>query len=120
VAAYGIGDLERFLGVRAHVIRYWEKEVPLIQPKKDSAGRWIYSKRDLLIFFRLKYLLYNRRFTLEGAREQLFRELTGTGEQPGLKAHLEALRSGLVELYFLVHGSAGGDEKPAPEDRDRS
>jgi DNA-binding transcriptional MerR regulator len=117
VTAYGIGDLERFLGVRAHVIRYWEKEVPLIQPKKDSAGRWIYSKRDLLIFFRLKYLLYDRRFTLEGAREQLFRELTGG--RPGLKAHLEALRSGLVELYFLVHGSAGGDENPATENRIR-
>lgn len=117
MAAYGIGDLERFLGVRAHVIRYWEKEVPLIQPKKDSAGRRVYSKRDLLIFFRLKYLLYDRRFTLEGAREQLFRELTG-GE-PGLKAHLGALRSGLVELYFLVHGASGGDEKPAPEDRTR-
>jgi DNA-binding transcriptional MerR regulator len=113
-----MGDLERFLGVKAHVIRYWEKEVPLIQPKKDNAGRRIYSKRDLLILFRLKYLLYDRRFTLEGAREQLFRELTG--EQQGLKAHLEALRSGLVELYFLARGSAGGDEKPATEDRGRS
>jgi DNA-binding transcriptional MerR regulator len=117
VTAYGIGDLERFLGVKAHVIRYWEKEIPLIQPKKDSSGRRLYSKRDLLIFFRLKYLLYDRRFTLEGARDQLFRELTGT--QPGLKAHLEALRSGLVELYFLVHDAGGDGENPEPGDRDR-
>jgi DNA-binding transcriptional MerR regulator len=108
VAAYGIGDMEKLLGVKAHVIRYWEKEIPLIQPRKDLSGRRVYAKRDLLIFFRLKYLLYDRRFTIEGARDQLFRELTGgdTGnseEGQNLKAHIAALRSDLVELYSLVH-----------------
>ena len=34
--SYGIGEVEDVLGVKAHVIRYWEKEIPLIQPKKTS------------------------------------------------------------------------------------
>ncbi|MDR2078526.1 MAG: MerR family transcriptional regulator [Treponema sp.] len=126
MTGYGIGDLEKLLGVKAHVIRYWEKEIPLIQSRKDLSGRRVYAKRDLLIFFRLKYLLYDRRFTIEGARDQLFREITGGddavsnsvaaagAEKPpstqlpaqNLKAYIEALRSELLDLYFLVHDPA--------------
>ena len=76
MAAYGIRELEKLMGVKAHVIRYWEKEIPLLQSRRDLNGRRVYAKRDLTVFFRLKYLLYDRRFTIEGAREQLFRELT--------------------------------------------
>jgi DNA-binding transcriptional MerR regulator len=118
MAAYGIGDLEKLLGVKAHVIRYWEKEIPLIQPRKDLSGRRVYAKRDLLILFRLKHLLYDRRFTLEGAQEQLFRELTGgaaddAGTNQDIKALIEALRSELVDLYFLIHGPDRRPDKPA-------
>ena len=115
MAAYGIGDLEKLLGVKAHVIRYWEKEIPLIQSRRDLNGRRVYAKRDLSVFFRLKYLLYNRRFTIEGARDQLFRELTGEGDDhsdtvQNLKAHIEALRGGLLDLYSLVHEPTGSHE----------
>jgi DNA-binding transcriptional MerR regulator len=102
MAAYSIGDLEKFLGVKAHVIRYWEKEIPFLQPRKDLGGRRVYGKRDLLVFFRLKYLLYDRRFTLEGAKEQLFREFSSARQD--LTAQFQALRSDLLDLYFLVHG----------------
>jgi DNA-binding transcriptional MerR regulator len=117
MAAYGIGDLEKILGVKAHVIRYWEKEIPLIQSRRDLGGRRVYAKRDLRIFFRLKYLLYDRRFTIEGAREQLFRERTGEGdggENQNLKAHIEALRSDLLDLYFLVHEPTGSHQADSP------
>ena len=77
MASYTIGDAEQLLRVKAHVIRYWEKEVPLVQPAKDTYGRRIYTGRDLQLFCRLKYLLYERRFTLEGAKAQLYRELAG-------------------------------------------
>ncbi|MDR2740139.1 MAG: MerR family transcriptional regulator [Treponema sp.] len=137
MTCYGIGNLEKLLGVKAHVIRYWEKEIPLIQSRKDLSGRRVYAKRDLLIFFRLKYLLYDRRFTIEGARDQLFREITGRDDAGGdsvaaagaekpsstqlpaqnLKAHIEALRSELLDLYFLVHDPAS-PAKRTGEDQD--
>ncbi|MDR2094805.1 MAG: MerR family transcriptional regulator [Treponema sp.] len=97
---YSIGELERLLRVKIHVIRYWEKEIPLIQPKRDGQGRRAYSNRDLQLFLRLKYLLYDRRFTVEGAREQLFRELAG--ERQDLRSQIADLRSGLLDLYFIV------------------
>ena len=102
MASYSIGDAERLLRVKVHVIRYWEKEIPLIQPDKDVYGRRMYRDRDLQIFFRLKYLLYERRFTLEGAKAQLYRELTG--EYQNLRGSISALRSELLALFFFVKG----------------
>jgi DNA-binding transcriptional MerR regulator len=97
---YTIADAEHLLKVKVHVIRYWEKEMPLIQPDKGARGRRIYSGRDLQIFFRLKYLLYDRRFTLEGAREQIYRELAG--DYQDLRGQISALRSQLLDLYFAI------------------
>jgi DNA-binding transcriptional MerR regulator len=92
--------MERLLGVKPSIIRYWEKEIPLLQTKKNNQGRRVYASRDMHILLRLKYLLYDRHFTLEGAREQLFRELSGDNQN--LKAQIAALRSELTDLYFLV------------------
>jgi len=106
VASYSIGDAERLLRVKVHVLRYWEKEIPLIQPVKDAYGRRMYRDRDLQIFFRLKHLLYERRFTLEGARAQLYRELAG--DHQDLRGYISALRSELLDLFFYVNDK----EKP--------
>jgi DNA-binding transcriptional MerR regulator len=97
-----IRDLERLLRVKNHVIRYWEKEIPLIQPKKDPFGRYRYSDRDLQILLRLKHLLHERHFTVEGAREELYRELSGEGQD--LRAAMADLRSELLRLYDIVQG----------------
>ena len=101
MAYYNSGDIEQLLQVKTHVLRYWEKEIPVIQPIKDTYGRRKYRERDLQLFLRLKYLLYDRRFTIEGAKEQLYRELSG--EQQNVQGHLSALRSELLSLYFKVH-----------------
>ena len=102
-----IRDLERLLKVNNHVIRYWEKEIPLIQPKKDPFGRHSYSDRDLQILLRLKHLLHERHFTVEGAREEIYRELSGEGQD--LRAGMADLKSELLRLYDIVRksGSAG-------------
>jgi DNA-binding transcriptional MerR regulator len=115
--SYGIGDVEALLGLKVHVIRYWEREIPLVQPRRDQGGRRVYSKGDLRVLLRLKHLLYERRFTIEGAREELFRELSGSSVD--LRSHIDALRSELLELYFTVHawdaeplGATKGDNSP--------
>ena len=110
MATYSIGDAERLLQVKVHVIRYWEKEMPLIQPDKDTYGRRMYRDKDLQIFFRLKYLLYERRFTLEGARVQIYRELAG--EHQDLRGSISALRSELLDLFFFVRRGASAHTNP--------
>jgi DNA-binding transcriptional MerR regulator len=93
-------EAERLLGVRNHVLRYWTGEMPLIQPKKDKSGRVLYSGRDLRLLFRLKHLLYHRRFSVEDARTQLEKELSG--DRQDIRAELDGIRSRLVELFFLA------------------
>jgi DNA-binding transcriptional MerR regulator len=101
MSSYSPGDIERLLQVKVHVIRYWEKEIPLIQPIKDRYGRRMYSDRDLQILYRLKYLLYDQRFTIEGAKARLYRELAG--ENQDLRGQISALRSELMSLFFIVN-----------------
>ena len=101
MAAYQIGEVERLLGVKAHVLRYWEKEFPLLQPRKDGYGRREYSGRDLRLLMRLRYLLHDRRFTVEGARSQVEREMSGTDQDA--RALLDSIRAELVGVYFVAH-----------------
>jgi len=121
MASYSISDLERLLRVRGYVIRYWEKEIPLIQPTRDTQGRRVYSDRDLELLVRLKYLLYERRFTIEGARAQLYHELAGGNQD--LRAGISALRTELLALFFRVNDSSretendGENETPPKEGR---
>jgi DNA-binding transcriptional MerR regulator len=100
--SYGIGEVETILGVKSHVIRYWEKEIPLIQPEKNKYnGRMRYSQKDIQLFLRLKYLLYDKKFTVDGAREQLYRELSdGDSHKQELRAEIASLRSDLLDIYF--------------------
>ena len=100
MAAYTIADAEKLLQVKAHVIRYWEREIPLIQSSKDNYGRRLYSSREMQILFRLKHLLYVRRFTIEGAREELYRELTDKSQD--LRGWIASLRSELMDMYFFL------------------
>ena len=100
MAVYTISGASELLGVKPHVIRYWEQVVPLIQSGKDNYGRRIYSGRDIQILLRMKHLLYDRRFTIEGAREELYRELAGNDQN--LRSHVSMLRAELLELYFFL------------------
>ena len=98
--SFSAADVARLLRVKTHVIRYWEKSIPLIQPVKDNQGKCFYSERDLHLLLRLKHLLYERRFTIEGAKEELYRE--ASGEQQDLQAKIASLRSHLIDIYLQV------------------
>jgi DNA-binding transcriptional MerR regulator len=100
MAAYSSADVERILGIKNSVLRYWLDEMPLIQPRKDLGGRRVFSGRDLRLLFRLKYLLYERRLSVEDARAQLEKELSG--DRQDLRAELDAVRSQLLELFFTI------------------
>ncbi len=100
MAGYQMGEVERLIGVKPHVLRYWEKEFPMLQPRKDGAGHRVYSGRDVRVLLRLKHLLYARRFTIEGAREQLLLELSGADQDT--RGVADAARAELVAIYFIA------------------
>lgn len=112
MTSYSIGEVAEMLGVKAHVIRYWEQNVPLLSPRKSNSGRREFSPSDLQTLYRIRYLLHERRFTLEGASEQIMRELSGAA--PDRTARIRALRHTLLELRTRLGRS--GTPRPAPQE----
>jgi len=102
-----IGEVQRLLGVKTHTLRFWEKEIPLIQPRKDAFGRRLYSGRDIRILLRLKHLLYVRHFSIHDARQKLEVELSGPRQN--LRAEVDGIRAELVALYFKLHPTSKAD-----------
>jgi DNA-binding transcriptional MerR regulator len=96
MTSFTSAEAEQILGIKNSVLRYWVDEMPLIQPKKDRSGRLVFTGRDIRLLFRLKYLLYERRFSIEGARKQLEKELSGDWQY--LRAKLDSVRSELLDL----------------------
>jgi DNA-binding transcriptional MerR regulator len=68
---FKIGEVSDLLGVEPYVLRYWESEFPSLSPKKSGTGHRLYRRKDVELLLRIKHLLYDRRFTIEGARQSL-------------------------------------------------
>jgi DNA-binding transcriptional MerR regulator len=67
---YTIGEVSNLLEVKAHVLRYWESEIPALRPKKSGHQRR-YSLQQIETLKKIKDMLYNQRYTIEGARQKL-------------------------------------------------
>jgi DNA-binding transcriptional MerR regulator len=68
---YRIGEVASLVGVEPHVLRYWETEFRSIRPQKSRKGQRVYSRKDVEKLLEVKALLYQRGFTIAGARKQL-------------------------------------------------
>jgi DNA-binding transcriptional MerR regulator len=65
---FRIGEVSQIVGVEAYVLRYWESEFKGLSPRKSSSGQRMFRRRDVELLLQIKYLLYDRKFTIEGAR----------------------------------------------------
>ncbi|MFP4383098.1 MAG: MerR family transcriptional regulator [Spirochaetia bacterium] len=97
---YSIGEVCEILKIKPHILRYWEKEIELLTPVKDRSGRRIYSFRDIQLLFRLRYLIYTKKYTVEGAKKKLLDELDG--KQGNLKAEIMLQRDNLLSLLSKI------------------
>jgi DNA-binding transcriptional MerR regulator len=68
---YRIGEAAQLVGVQPHVLRYWQSEFRSIRPIKSSSGQRVYSRRDIETLLRVKTLLKDQGYTIEGARKRL-------------------------------------------------
>jgi DNA-binding transcriptional MerR regulator len=68
---FRIGDVAKLAGVKQYVLRFWESEFPGLGPKKSGTGHRLYRRKDVEMVLEIKRLLYEKRFTIEGARQWL-------------------------------------------------
>jgi DNA-binding transcriptional MerR regulator len=111
---YSISEVSDMIGVKAHVLRYWETQFKMLRPKKGRGGARMYRKRDVEILFEVKQLLYDHRFTIAGARRKLLDD-RGSKEQMELtfartdrEEMLRALRRDMEGLLSILQSANGG------------
>ena len=68
---FRIGEVAELLAVEPYVLRYWETEFPSLAPKKSDTGHRLYRRKDVELLLKIKRLLYEERYTIEGARQML-------------------------------------------------
>jgi len=95
---YTIGQVSKLLDLKPHVIRYWEKEFTFFSPVKNVSGRRMYGGREVNLLYRLKYLLYTKRYTIEGANKRMWDELTTHDQDAKVKIH--EIRDQLLKLIL--------------------
>jgi DNA-binding transcriptional MerR regulator len=106
---FKIGEVSELLAVEPHVLRYWETEFPVLSPKKSGTGHRLYRRKDVEVLLRIKHLLYEKRFTIEGARQALHAE--ARAPKPRVKSAqrdlfsndpLPEIRRGLADILSML------------------
>jgi len=112
---YTIGEVSNLLGVKPHVIRYWESEFSFLRPRKEEGRIRKYSEENVLLLRRIQEMLHTQRFTIEGARQKLKAERSAARyhhkqvelsppsavSDPALREQLSQLRSSLKDILNL-------------------
>ncbi|MBQ8013494.1 MAG: MerR family transcriptional regulator [Treponema sp.] len=99
---YTIGEIEELTGIKQNILRYWETVIPGFAPRKDLGGRRVYTERDFEIVLRLKHLIYERKFTIEGARNEILHESQAYEDHAEAMNTIRELRTELTKLYFEI------------------
>lgn len=68
---FKIGEVSSLLTVEPYVLRFWETEFPKLAPKKTDKGQRMYRRKDVELLLQIKHLLYEKKYTIEGARQFL-------------------------------------------------
>ncbi len=124
---FRIGEVSEIVGVKAHVLRYWESEFGCLRPMKTRGAHRQYRRRDVELAMLIKQLLHDVGYTISGARRRL-RELghdrsrAPLPDEPArevqLRAALLGLREELVDLLARLEAIAADEPRVAPPPRE--
>ena len=105
---FRIGEVSELARTKPYVLRYWETEFPTLKPVKSKAGHRLYRRQDVEMVLEIKRLLYERGFTIEGARNLLSNHSETSTEQKDLfrstleGAELKAIRRELQSVLTML------------------
>jgi DNA-binding transcriptional MerR regulator len=95
---YSISEVSGMTGLKAHILRFWESEFPMLRPRKNRAGNRAYTERDIRIVRAIKHLLYDEKYTIDGAKVRMKTDHELYETQLALPLHVEKKKSGLAGI----------------------
>ncbi len=104
---YAISEVCELVGLKPHVLRYWETQFQVLNPSKNRSGNRVYQRKEIRLIMLVKHLLYEEKYTVEGAKAKLDRlrrdgELAETAGVVLDRSMIEQLRADLSELTTLL------------------
>jgi DNA-binding transcriptional MerR regulator len=110
---FRIGEVATLCRLPAYVLRFWETEFSQLKPVKSSTGQRMYRRRDVESVLRIKRLLYDKGFTISGARQQLRAEMKSDRTQSTIPfpaqttPELQNIRQGLRDILNVLDRRTG-------------
>ena len=98
---YSIGEVSKMVNLKSYVLRYWETEFKQLSPPKNRAGNRTYRKKDIDLIINIKDLLYNKKYTIQGARSMLGSKKSS--EAPLLDKQLDTIKKELLEIIRIIN-----------------
>lgn len=113
---FSIGEVCALTDLKPHVLRYWESQFRFLNPAKNRSGNRVYKSREVELIMLVKHLLYNEKYTIDGARLRIDQyrksgELKTHASQAASRTTLGELRQQLDQVIQLLDGA--GPEDPA-------
>ena len=105
---FRIGEVSELTQTKSYVLRYWETEFPTLKPVKSRTGHRLYRREDVQTVLEIKRLLYDRGFTIEGARKQLSGDSASSEQQKELfrstvdGAQLKSIKRDLESVLTIL------------------
>ena len=99
---FAIREASTLCGVQPHVLRYWEKEFPQIAPRKRAGNRRYYQTEDIVLLRRIRSLLYDQGYTINGARSLLKSKNPILSADSGIAEGEPSLKLTRVELENIL------------------
>lgn len=95
---FTIGEVGKLCALRPHVLRYWEQEFDQLAPSKRRGNRRYYQHQDVMLIRKIRGLLYEKGYTIEGARQQLSGEDAKPEAATTNNEHIESAMSELENV----------------------
>ena len=95
---YSIGEVSQMCGITETKLRYWEREIPQLKPKKAGRNIRQYTKEDLEIVRLIQHLLKERGMTIEGVRKRLSKNKEAASKDAEVVERLRGIRQKLVQM----------------------
>ena len=88
---YRIGNVSEIVGVKPHVLRYWESEFSQVRPIKNKRGQRLYRKKDIELLIYIKELLHTELYTIAGAKKRLVNDKLILKEMGYMPNHMKCI-----------------------------